>query len=192
MKKLIVNIVICICVLVVFIYGGIRNSDYGFFQYYFNEKLDLLVSLLVILITSILNIVDYERKKLSGEWSVFVSPVKWELRKQTYIGDGRMILTELKKRQYKGYLYLDWKNDEGIVVVKGFYEIKLISSCFGKVIGKSIMMMREDDKQELLDIDRARINFCNYYLKSHDSKLEGKLIMNSTKTESKFWATKEI
>ena len=145
------------------------------------------------MITCILNITDYERQKLAGQWSVFVRPTKWNKRKREYIGEGRMVLTQIGRKRCGGYLYLEWKNELGFVVVKGLYELELSFCQFRKITGRSIMKIREESNDGLFDADKARVNFCNYDLKIYDKnkKIKGKLIMDVTRTESLFLATKE-
>lgn len=194
MKKLVVNFGLILLIVFSFVILGERNNSTGFWDYYLNEKLDLFISLLIIFITCLLDILDYEHKRLNGQWSVKVVPKRWENRSGTYIGEGHMVLTMIEKRQYKGYLYLEWKNDIGDIVIKGLYELKFYLKFFRTVKGKSIMQIRESYNREFPDTDKARVNFCDYSLKlsGKGNTLTGSIIMNKTGTESNFYATREI
>ena len=194
MKKLLINCLIIAFTVYAFITLGIRNKTDSFWEYYLVKNLDLFISLLVLLASCILQLLDYERKRLSGQWSIKLIPQKWKDRSSTYIGEGQMLLVNKEKRKYKGLLILDWKDDLGNLVINGAYEVVFSLGYFRKVTGTSIMKIREEKNSKLIDVDKARVTLCDYNLSLSDNgnKLTGDIIMRETGTKSYFWAEKEF
>lgn len=193
MIKVVVNILMIIFTMITFISLGLNQGTTGFWNYYFKEKLDLLLSLMMLLGSCLLQLLDYRCEKLSGRWKVHISPIISNKKLKSFIGEGEMILCSRKRMNYSGLMFINWNDQYGQIVMNGLYVIDLHSKR-NNVTGKSIMKIREEVNPQFKDKDNARVNFCEYELQFSNTtqKLEGTIRMTNTETSSRFVAEKEI
>ena len=137
--------VFCIILIFIFVLSYFfLAEDVGFFNYYLGERLDMLITFCLALLSCTLEITRTSRNTLTGSWNVefFPENAKDSKKLAQLKQEGTMIIYEKNRKEYLGNMYLTFIN-ENRIIRQGLYEIELKRS-FRKITGTShLKFMKE-------------------------------------------------
>ena len=170
------------------------GENVGIFRYYFGERLDMIITLFLALLSCAFEIARTSRNTLTGSWDIaFFHEDKKDHKKQELPEmkqEGTMIIYEKNRKEYLGNMHLSFFI-ENRIIKQGFYEIELKRK-FRKISGTSnLKFMKEIEPEAFLEKDsNTRRRTYNLSLTGRNM-INGSVQMETQNTKATFSATRK-
>ena len=185
--------VFCIVLLFIFVLSYfLLGENVGIFNYYFGERLDMLITFCLALLSCTLEITRASRNTLTGSWNVEIFPEggRDSRRHAQMKQEGSMIIYEKNRKEYLGNMHLTFISDSRIIR-QGFYEIEFKRK-FRKIIGTSNLKFMKELEPGVFPENETYARRRTYSLAlTGRNMIHGSVQLDAQNTKSAFSATRK-
>jgi len=171
-----------------------QGKNFDPLRFYLVDKREFLMATVIIAVEFAVKFYAETRPDLSGKWDVQYFPSNWKGRtKPTTIGKGVAYLSRSSdSADFRGLMYLAYKDSEGTVLHKGIYDITFTLQR-KSVTGDSLLTWGQGFGKTYTqgDPDSPYTNQCIYELSYKRQRLEGDATMKHGPTKCRFRAHRE-
>ena len=185
--------IFCVILIFIFVFSYFfLAEDVGFFNYYLGERLDMLITFCLALLSCTLEITRVSRNTLNGSWSVEIFPENGKDSKKLaqFKQEGTMIIYEKNRKEYLGSMYLTFIN-ESRIIRQGLYEIEF-KRRFRKITGTSNLKFMKELVPGVLPEGDKNAHRRTYSLSlTGRNMINGSVQMEALNVKSAFSATRK-